>query len=103
MSMQPLIDPDIFEDTAQAEALEPPFKVFIHNDDVTPYDFVITVLQRFFQLDVFQAEVVTFTAHSQGMAYVTTLPRPEAVSRVGKAHFAASLEGYPLTFTIEPE
>jgi ATP-dependent Clp protease adaptor protein ClpS len=103
MSTQPLIDPGIFEDTDQEEALEPPYKVFIHNDDVTPYDFVIVVLQRFFELDAFQAEVVTFAAHSQGIAYVTTLPRPEAVTRVGKAHFAASLEGYPLTFTIEPE
>ena len=29
--------------------------------------------------------------------------KSEAEKRVGRAHFAASLEGYPLTFTIEPE
>jgi ATP-dependent Clp protease adaptor protein ClpS len=86
-----------------AELLEPRYKIFIHNDDVTPFDFVIMVLQRFFELDLFQAEAVTFTAHTEGVAYVATLPRAEALQRVGKAHFAASLEGYPLTFTVEPE
>jgi ATP-dependent Clp protease adaptor protein ClpS len=98
-----VIRPDIWEETDRIEELEPLYKIFIHNDDVTPYDFVISILERIFQLDAVAAEVVTFTAHTAGIAYVTTLPRTEAQQRVGKAHFAASLEGFPLTFTIEPE
>jgi ATP-dependent Clp protease adaptor protein ClpS len=86
-----------------AESLESMWRVFIHNDDVTPYDFVVSVLQRIFELEPPAAELVTFTAHSAGIAYVATLPKTEAQQRVGKAHFAASLEGFPLTFTIEPE
>ena len=85
------------------EAFEPLYRVLIHNDDVTPVDFVIVVLQRFFQLDGSTAEAITYTAHVEGMAYVMTLPKGEAQKRVGQAHFAASLEGYPLLFTIEPE
>lgn len=84
-------------------ALEPGAKVFIHNDDVTPYDFVVVVLQRFFGLNPQEAEQVTYIAHVSGIAYVITLPKSEAEKRVGQAHFAAGLEGYPLTFTIEPE
>jgi ATP-dependent Clp protease adaptor protein ClpS len=103
MSLDPLIQPDIHEDTEQLEALEPPYRVFIHNDEVTPYDFVVMVLLRFFGLTPLEAEHVTFAAHTSGIAYVATLPRSEAEKRVGRAHFAASLEGYPLTFTIEPE
>lgn len=92
------------ETTAAAEeTLEPRAKVFIHNDDVTPYDFVVVILQRFFDLNPLEAEHVTFVAHMSGVAYVTTLPKSEAERRVGRAHFAAGLEGYPLTFTIEPE
>jgi len=87
----------------QDEALEPNYKVFIHNDDVTPMDFVVLVLQKIFELNPLEAEHVMLMAHITGMAYVTTLPLTEAQKRVGKAHFAASLEGYPLTFTIEPE
>jgi ATP-dependent Clp protease adaptor protein ClpS len=46
---------------------------------------------------------MTWTAHNKGAALVRVLPLKEAEKRVGQAHFAAGLEGYPLTFTIEPE
>ncbi|MEW5988100.1 MAG: ATP-dependent Clp protease adaptor ClpS [Chloroflexota bacterium] len=75
----------------------------VHNDDVTPYDFVILILLNVFQLPHLMAEHVTWTAHTWGMAYVASLPLPEAKRRVGKAHFAAGLEGFPLHFSIEPE
>jgi ATP-dependent Clp protease adaptor protein ClpS len=85
------------------DALEPMYRVLIHNDEVTPMDFVVMILQRIFELLPLQAEHVMFVAHYTGMAYVCTLPLGEAQQRVGKAHFAAQLEGYPLLFTIEPE
>jgi len=77
-------------------------KVIIHNDDITPMDFVVIILQRIFQLSPLEAEHVMVTAHFNGLALVATLPLSEAKKRVGKAHFAAQLEGYPLMFTIEP-
>ena len=91
-----------WEQLDQAE-LERLYRVIIHNDNVTPYDFVIIVLRRFFQLSPPDAEYVTYVAHTSGLAHVTTLPLTTAQKRVGQAHFAASLEGYPLLFTIEPE
>lgn len=103
MIQDPVITPEIGGDTEQLEAIEPPVRVFIHNDDVTPYDFVVIALQRFFDLTPLEAEHVTYIAHISGVAYVATLPKNEAEKRVGRAHFAAGLEGYPLTFTIEPE
>lgn len=90
-------------DTDLDEALEPNCRVFIHNDDVTPFDFVIAILQRIFQLKSLEAEHIAYIAHTSGLAYVMTLSCPEAHKRVGKAHFAASLEGYPLMFTVEAE
>ena len=76
-------------------------RVIIHNDDFTPMDFVVIILQRIFQLSPLEAEHVMITAHLNGVALVATLPLSEAKKRVGKAHFAAQLEGYPLMFTIE--
>ena len=90
-------------DTNLEEDLEPNCRVFIHNDDVTPFDFVISILQRIFQLTSSEAEQTAYVAHISGLAYVTSLPCPEAHRRVGKAHFAASLEGYPLMFSVEVE
>lgn len=83
--------------------LEPMYRVLIHNDNVTPYDFVVLVLQKIFSLTPLESEHITYVAHMSGVALVTVLPLKEAQKRVGKAHFAASLEGYPLMFTIEPE
>lgn len=76
-------------------------RVLIHNDEVTPMEFVVIILQRIFQLSPLEAEHVMITAHFNGLALVATLPLSEAKSRVGKAHFAAQLEGYPLMFSIE--
>jgi len=103
MSGEALTAPEIGEDVEQKDALEPPYRVIIHNDDVTTFDFVVLILQRIFFLTPLEAEHVAYMAHNNGQAYVTTLPLGEAQRRVGKAHFAASLEGYPLLFTIEPE
>lgn len=91
------------EDLAEETSEEPPYKVIIHNDDVTPFDFVIAILIRIFKLTPVIAEFITYTAHTNGVALVAVLPKTEAERKVGKAHFAARLEGYPLTFTIEPE
>lgn len=76
-------------------------RVLIHNDDVTPMEFVVIILQRIFQLSPLEAEHVMITAHFNGLALVAMLPLSEAKIRVGKAHFAAQLEGYPLMFSIE--
>ena len=102
-----LVQPEITvrpaEDADTEESLESPVRVLVHNDDITPFDFVIMVLQRFFVLASNDAEYVAWTAHTQGVALVAVLPLGEAQRKVGQAHFAASLEGYPLTFSIEPE
>lgn len=98
-----LVDVDKSKIAKGQTELEKLHKVLVHNDEVTPYDFVIAVLLRFFKLTSVDAEAVTLKAHTTGLALVAILPLSEAQKRVGKAHFAATLEGYPLTFTIEEE
>lgn len=100
-----LITPDIEEDTDTDEEVieEPPYRVLIHNDDITPMDFVVQILTGIFQLSNFAATQVMLRAHYSGIAHVQTLPKSEAQKRIGKAQFAAGLEGYPLKFSMEPE
>ena len=85
------------------EELERPYRVIIHNDNVTTFDFVIAVLVSIFELSFGRAEHVAYEAHTRGQAYVATLPLHEAKSRVFKAQYAARQQGFPLPFTIEPE
>ena len=88
----------------QAEkARGPLFRVIVHNDDVTPMDFVTHILVTVFFVPDANAFTIMYTAHLNGSAYVQTLPRREAASRIGKAHFVARMRRFPLLFTMEPE
>jgi ATP-dependent Clp protease adaptor protein ClpS len=84
-------------------ASDAPFRIFIHNDDVTPMDFVIHVLVVVFLLPVINAEQVMYSAHLNGKAYVQTLPAGESQRRIGRACFAARLRQFPLQFSMEAE
>lgn len=99
----PDLEPFIEEETEEDVAEEPRYRVLIHNDDVTPMDFVVHVLRRIFELSAPEALDVMYTAHYSGIALVQVLPKSEAEKRIAKAQFAAGLEGYPLKFTMEPE
>jgi len=83
--------------------LEPQYRVIIHNDDVTPMDFVVHILVRIFFITAPAAIEIMYNAHYNGVAYVQTLPKGEAEKRIARAHFAAGVEGYPLRFTLEQE
>jgi len=83
--------------------LEPLYRVIIHNDHITPMDFVVHVLKTIFYLSVDKAADIMFTAHVYGTAYVQTLSKSEAEKRIDKAHVEAGNAGYPLYFSTEPE
>src|SRR5260221_3657167 len=83
--------------------LEPLYRVIIHNDHVTPMNFVVEVLKNIFYLSNGKAADIMFTAHVFGSAPVQTLAKSVAGKRIHKAHFAANNAGYPLKFTIELE
>jgi len=101
MNLQATPEIEIIEETETA--LEPLYRVIIHNDDVTPMDFVVHVLTSIFVLSYPDAMDVMLVAHYKGAAYVQTLPKAEAEKRINKAHFDSVLEGYPLHFSLEPE
>jgi len=103
METQATPEIEIGADEEQETAYEPLFRVIIHNDDVTPMDFVVHVLRTIFMLLMPDAVKVMYTAHYRGEAVVQILPKNEAEKRINKAHFAAGLEGYPLHFSMEPE
>lgn len=107
----PLQDPDVETSTTTTttyrvipdEELEKPYRVIIQNDDVTPMEFVVSVLRLVFGLDIERAFAVMYEAHYEGQAYVISLPFEEAQQRVYEAHSLARENGYPLSFYLEPE
>ena len=101
MPRQPIPEIEIIEETETE--LEPLYRVIIHNDHVTPMDFVVYILKNIFYLANDRAADIMFTAHLKGTAYVQTLARSEAEKRINKAHTEGVNAGYPLKFTMEPE
>ena len=101
MAFQTLPEIQILEETKTE--LESLYRVLIHNDNITPMDFVVHVLKTLFYLSNDKAANIMFIAHVYGSAYVQTLVKSEAEKRVDKAHAEANHAGYPLKFTLEPE
>ncbi len=99
----PVEAPDIDREQDEDEDIrrEPLYSVLIHNDDVTPYEYVVQILQRIFLLSEELAEHVAWTAHHEEVAVVVVRPRAEAekLAKVARAH--ARVDGFPLTFTLE--
>jgi ATP-dependent Clp protease adaptor protein ClpS len=98
-----LVTPEIKIIESTDTDLEPLYRVIIHNDNVTPMDFVVEALKQIFFLGNDRAAEVMLVAHIKGSAYVQSLPRMEAEKRIQKAHHAAGMEGYPLHFSAERE
>lgn len=90
-------------DRVANQSLEPRYLILVHNDDVTPYEYVLSILGRVFLLSEELAEHVAWTAHNEGTAIVIVRPREEAKRLIAVAHSKARMDGYPLHFTMEPE
>ena len=103
--MAPVITPEIeiIEEQEEETELEPLYRVIIHNDNITPMDFVVQILKGCFYLSNSKAAEIMLRAHVYGSAYVQTLAKAEAERRVRKAHAESSNAGYPLHFSTEPE
>jgi len=89
--------------TDKKQKLAPNYRVLIHNDDVTPMDFVVKVLSEIFKKNAPDAMEIMLVAHHTGMALVAVLPLEQAELRTEQAHSMARARNYPLTFTYEPE
>ena len=101
--MSPSIEPEIQIIEETETELEPLYRVIIHNDPVTPMDFVVHVLKNHFYLSNSKAADIMLAAHVYGSAHVQTLAKSQAEKRISKAHFEANNAGYPLKFTMEAE
>jgi ATP-dependent Clp protease adaptor protein ClpS len=79
------------------------YKVMLLNDDFTPRAFVVWVLKAEFGMTEEQAQRVMITAHKRGLCMVAVFTKDIAETKATRATDAGRSNGYPLTFTTEPE
>ncbi len=99
----PLVAPRVVSRTDATPRLAPRYRVLIHNDDVTPMDFVVDVLRGVFAKEEPEAVAIMLEAHHAGVALVAVLALEQAEWRIGQAHSLARTRKFPLTFSAEPE
>ncbi|WP_376877681.1 ATP-dependent Clp protease adapter ClpS [Albirhodobacter sp. R86504] len=81
----------------------PLYKVLLLNDDYTPMEFVIHVLERFFGLDHAQAFEIMLTVHKKGLAVVGVFSYEIAETKVAQVMDSARRNQHPLQCTMEKE
>jgi ATP-dependent Clp protease adaptor protein ClpS len=104
-ALQPFIQPETGErtDPIVLDGHGDLSQVVVHNDDVTPFDYVIGTLTDVFMLSEELADHIAWTAHTKGCAVVVVRPRPDAEKLAKIANGRAQMDGYPLTFTLEAD
>ena len=78
-------------------------KVILLNDDFTPREFVVKVLEAVFRMSESQAYAVMLTAHRRGACVIAVYTRDVAETKAKEATELGKSKGYPLFFTTEPE
>ena len=90
---------------AERKALrtKPPrmYQVLMLNDDYTPMEFVVMVLQQYFQRDLETATLIMLKIHHEGKAVCGVYPKDVAATKVELVVAAARRGGHPLQCTME--
>ncbi|MQX53899.1 ATP-dependent Clp protease adapter ClpS [Alcanivorax sp. PA15-N-34] len=99
-------DPDRHGDLAIEEArpkLKPPsmYKVWMLNDDYTPMDFVVEVLEDFFNMGREQATRVMLAVHTEGKAVCGIYPQDIAETKATQVVEYARENQHPLMCQVD--
>lgn len=88
----------------RAKTQRPPlYKVLLLNDDYTPMEFVVHVLERFFGLNHAQSVEIMLTVHKKGVAVVGVFAFEIAETKVAQVMDFARQHQHPLQCTMEKE
>lgn len=81
----------------------PLYKVMLLNDDYTPMEFVVHVLERFFGMTHGEAFEIMLTVHKKGLAVVGVFSHEIAETKVAQVLDFARRHQHPLQCTMEKE
>jgi len=96
-------EPGVVTRTRTRTQRPPLYKVLLLNDDYTPMEFVVHVLERFFGMNHAQAFEVMLTVHKKGVAVVGVFSYEIAETKVAQVMDFARRHQHPLQCTLEKE
>ena len=95
------LDEQVVESERVVSSQPPLYKVLLLNDDYTPMEFVVHVLQRFFGMDRERATVVMLKVHNEGVGLAGVFPRDIAETKVYQVLDLARSHQHPLQCVME--
>jgi len=108
IKLQDKPDDNIDDGVAVAEAkpkIKKPkmYKVLILNDDYTPMDFVVHILQAFFNLTHDKAQNIMLNVHTKGKGVCGVYTRDVAETKVDQVNDYSRQNQHPLLCTMEAD
>ena len=94
-------DDSVLEAKKAKVKLPPMYKVLLLNDDYTPMEFVVLVLQKFFGMNRERATQVMLKVHREGMGVCGVYPRDVASTKVQQVAAYARKHQHPLQCVME--
>jgi len=91
----------VLEPEKTREKVPPLYRVVLLNDDYTPMDFVVVVLEKFFGMGREQATVVMLQVHRSGKGVCGVYPRDVAATKVEQVSAFAQHHQHPLACVME--
>ena len=89
-------------ETQKSKVKPPPmYKVVLLNDDYTPMDFVVSVLQTFFTMSREQATQIMLKVHREGMGVFGVYPKDVAATKVEQVIAFSRKHEHPLQCVME--
>jgi ATP-dependent Clp protease adaptor protein ClpS len=88
----------------RTQKVEPPqmYQVVMLNDDYTPMEFVVVVIQEFFGKDLEAATQIMLKIHLDGKGVCGVYSKDVAATKVDQVLDAAAKAGHPLKCVSEP-
>ena len=77
------------------------YKVMLLNDDYTPMEFVVHILEAFFGMNREKATQIMLVVHTEGAAVVGVFPRDIAETKSEQVNQYAQENSHPLMSTVE--
>lgn len=95
-------DGDLAVEQAKPKLKRPPlYKVLLLNDDYTPMEFVVHVLEQFFGMNREKATQVMLHVHTRGMGVCGVFSRDVAETKVAQVNDHSRANQHPLMCTLE--
>src|SRR5574343_110252 len=112
-SVPPTLPPDLTKTTdggdavvleRRAQRVQPPqmYQVVMLNDDYTPMEFVLVVIQEYFNKDLETATQIMLKIHLDGKGVCGVYTKDVAATKVDQVLEAANKAGHPLKCVSEP-